>query len=287
LISKWNQKRQKIQRQEITTDGWILEDSELEVEITDYSYNLLAKESYLKSTKGKLGNTVDQVEQDSKESLQLRPNKKGRKRGQSCLSNKDLTNPNEAEKIQQDNLETSRLLQVLKLGDVFNVFMGSAGCRNVRMKVSDDGTELWVSPPEILPSLKESQLVILHLADVMRIVPGPRTQMFKNYDFLNNNPQDCFSLLFPGRITLDIECKSRDNFMNWYQGLQYLVPRNYRHLSRGRLNWTRAIILSLKRARKTSQTVIVVWRHLVLDAKNPEQYINEEMHDKLHVKSGK
>jgi hypothetical protein len=100
------------------------------------------------------------------------------------------------------------------------------------------------------------------LADVRGIVFGPRTERFDSYDWLKWQPYNCFSIIMDGR-TLDVECKTREQFMTWFLGLQALCPLSHKFWNRGQLNWHRALYKTLQIAGNSGVDITTVWNDLV------------------------
>lgn len=130
------------------------------------------------------------------------------------------------------------------------------------------------------------------LADVRGIVFGPRTERFDDYDWLKSQPYNCFSIICDGR-TLDIECKTREQFMTWFLGMQALCPLSHKFWNRGQLNWHRALYKTLQIAGNNGVDITTVWNDLValsrkeLDSKKEfERRRSTEMHSAGNVLHG-
>eukprot|EP00475_Leptophrys_vorax_P009988 TRINITY_DN1665_c0_g1_i1.p1 TRINITY_DN1665_c0_g1~~TRINITY_DN1665_c0_g1_i1.p1 ORF type:complete len:216 (+),score=38.35 TRINITY_DN1665_c0_g1_i1:182-829(+) len=63
--------------------------------------------------------------------------------------------------------------------------------------------------------------------------------------------------------TLDIECKTREQFMTWFLGLQALCPLSYKFWNRSQLNWHRALYKTLQIAGNSGVDITTVWNDLV------------------------
>lgn len=162
-----------------------------------------------------------------------------------ALRKKD--NMKEFEKFVKRRVFENALLSKLQKGtSMLQYGRGSKKSGKIRkFWVSKDGTELVfqkesikrLSLQKIMPNL--SALRRIPLAEVERILHGPRTKGFEDYNLFEGNPENCFSLVLSNGKCVELECLSRDDFMLWFQGLQCLCPLSSQYLSRAKINWQR------------------------------------------------
>jgi|NOAtaT_7_FD_contig_31_651651_length_1296_multi_9_in_0_out_0_1 hypothetical protein len=154
----------------------------------------------------------------------------------------------EIELLQFKDVLTKHLTKILAEGAVLKKCYGGLRAEKRFFRVTPDGSELRYRKP----SGRTEK--VLELASVSDIIFGPRTRRFEDYDCIGGKPYNCFSIVYP-RGTLDIECSSREELMNWLQGLQLLCPLSHYFLSRAQINFQRAGI-KVRIASSTSQTPV-------------------------------
>lgn len=181
-------------------------------------------------------------------------------------------NEKEYQRFMKQQELISELLKQLRKGTNM-IKHGSDGIPTKRFFfINQDGTELRWTHSSDHSRVYQSKAILL--ADVKSIVFGPRTPKFAKFDWINGKPYNCFSIIVENRertLTLDMECETREDFMNFYFGIQALAPLSHKSLSRAQVNWYRSLYKSLQIAKKDKISASEVWRQLVFLANYPEE----------------
>lgn len=115
------------------------------------------------------------------------------------------------------------------------------------------------------------------LANILLLSYGPRTKTFAKYDWANEKPWLCFSLVTT-KGAIDVQCPDKATLFRWYLGLQHFVPLSFKNLKRPRLNWYYALYKTVQLAHYKRMPVAHVWRILVEDVKQiPNKFSGEGM----------
>jgi hypothetical protein len=189
----------------------------------------------------------------------------------SILKSRD--NSKELSQFKKMREREEKFVQIMKRGSVLTKYTSKGHASERHFYVSEDGSELcWrrvkFTTKKLVKKLLFQNIPVkkVILADVKQVVLGPRTPGFVKYDWQTGCPWNCFSLVMHDRC-VDIECKSREEFMIWFQGLQYLCPLSPKSLSRAQVNWLRMLLKTSQMATEMSVDVQDVWRMLVKESR--------------------